>query len=263
MSAEQTIRQFNQLAISHKLTGLAMQLWYTVYDHISQSRQDMPMTSAQLADTLHTSSRQLLRARTALIEAGCLQVHKQHGHTYYSIPLMQDSNSKDNSRNSRAAGSSTPQNKSAGNQPEQPRTYRPHIPKTPDIIMNRAYRELLPDAAAQLGIADLYKQRKMIRKLEHWCDMRRENGWTLTADGLTVSIANLRTHSAGDPDMMERIIDRTIRRCWKGFHPYIADAAPSGVHRQQPAKQQNRQTGRLPQYDTQKLSEEDFAFLEW
>jgi len=97
MSAEQTIRQFNQLAISHKLTGLAMQLWYTVYDHISQSRQDMPMTSAQLADTLHTSSRQLLRARTALIEAGCLQVHKQHGHTYYTIPLMQDNNSKDNS----------------------------------------------------------------------------------------------------------------------------------------------------------------------
>ncbi len=266
----QTIRQFNHIAIQHKLTGLAMQLWYAIYDTICQHHQDLYIASAQLADTLHTGSRQLLRARTALAEAGCITMRKQHGRIYYTIPLLDDGGNAMSTDSAVAVQNNhthIPNNPDGATQTHTLRTYRPRMPKAPDIIMNRAYRQMLDTAITQLEIDDILQERRIRHRLEAWCDMRYTYGWTLTAQGLDVSLKNLRIHSGGDAALMEQIISRTLRRKWKGFYPYITDAQPSGdalIRQEAKAQRQScnnrNRPGRLPAYDTQKL--DDFDFLE-
>ena len=49
------ITKFNQIAITSKLTGLQMQLWYEIFLRVQASTQDLCISTAELLELLQVS----------------------------------------------------------------------------------------------------------------------------------------------------------------------------------------------------------------
>jgi len=137
---------------------------------------------------------------------------------------------------------------------------------TTEVIMNGKGEDCIRTYMKTLTADDRITARQLEHKLLEWCRMRRSCGWTLTEAGLAVTLDKLKRLADGDINQMLKIVNRTLKRKWNSFYPYIEDAAPSGAAliELEQRNEHNRQSsarGRLPQYDTQKV--DDFSYLEF
>ena len=230
------------------------------------------------------SRSQLLRARKALEDAGCLRTHKTGAQrTHYTVMVDgmivgegsalptnngcakhgTSGNNNHGTGKHGTLGTASPTNKPMENGrgccPQRPATTdknRNHVkPKNQsqptgvapqaDIVMNGDMEHHIEAFVAQHGYSRIAQ-----RKLLAWYRMRRQHGWTMTIPGFAGTMEALQTYCSGDEDMLIKIVDRTLHHRWKGFHPYVGDGP----------NKQNKSSGRLPKYETKY---EDLDFLEW
>ncbi len=131
------------------------------------------------------------------------------------------------------------------------------------------YKEHIED------FCQLYKAAVYINDLQSalldWAEMRLKNGWKLTSWGLAILLENLQEIGAGSIDTMTATVLKSIRKRWKGFFSYHADAKPSGIKLCKQEEKQNRaQSNRdyvynhQPRKPWQKSAPEgrDLSFLE-
>jgi hypothetical protein len=254
MNTITTLQQFNQCAIAHRFTGVQTQLWQCLYWLTHTYGQGVCIPTYHLLDTMGISRSQLLRARKALEDAGCLRTHKTGAQrTHYTVmvdgmivgeELPVPHNIGDDVPASReyTAKKSKMQNKSNIRNQSQPTGVAPQA----DIVMNGDMEHHIEAFAAQHGYSRIAQ-----RKLLAWYRMRRQHGWTMTIPGFAGTMEALQTYCSGDEDMLIKIVDRTLHHRWKGFHTYVEEDGP---------KKYNKSSGRLPKYDTKY---EDLDYLEW
>ena len=257
------LQQFNRYAIAHRFTGVQTQLWQHLYWLACTYGQGVCIPTYHLLETMGISRSQLLRARKALEDTGCLRVHKTGAQRiHYTVMLdgvvvgendEENVKSKDN-RKSHIVGAgdldspkkctakkSKMQNKSNIRNQSMPTGVAPQ----PDIVMNGAMEQHIDTFVVQHGYS-----RMAGRKLLEWYRMRKQNGWTMTVPGFVSTMDSLQTYCGGDEELLIKIIDRTLHHGWKGFHPYKIDASPV----------KHKKSARLPKYETKY---EDLDFLEW
>ena len=273
------LQQFNQCAIAHRFTGVQTQLWQCLYWLTHTYGQGVCIPTYHLLDTMGISRSQLLRARKALEDAGCLRTHKTGAQrTHYTVMINGETVGENggNTRDARMSGNNnhgtgkhgtlgtaSPTNKPMENGrgccPQRPATTdknRNHVkPKNQskstgvapqqDIVMNGAMEQHIDTFVVQHGYS-----RMAGRKLLEWYRMRKQNGWTMTVPGFVSTMDSLQTYCGGDEELLIKIIDRTLHHGWNGFHPYKIDASPV----------KHKKSARLPKYETKY---EDLDFLEW
>lgn len=82
------LQQFNQCAIAHRFTGIQTQLWQYLYWLVYTYGQGMCIPTYHLLETMQISRSQLLRARNALVQAGCLKIDKiNNQRLHYTLML--------------------------------------------------------------------------------------------------------------------------------------------------------------------------------
>ena len=271
MAQPHILQQFNQCAIAHRFTGVQTQLWQCLYWLTHTYGQGVCIPTYHLLDTMGISRSQLLRARKALEDAGCLRTHKTGAQrTHYTVMvdgMIVGEGSALPTNNGCAKhgtlGTASPTNKPMENDrgccPQRPATTdknRNHVKSKnqsqptgvapqADIVMNGDMEHHIEAFAAQHGYSRIAQ-----RKLLAWYRMRRQHGWTMTIPGFAGTMEALQTYCSGDEDMLIKIVDRTLHHRWKGFHPYVEDVP----------KKYNKSSGRLPKYETKY---EDLDYLEW
>ena len=86
MAQPHILQQFNQCAIAHRFTGVQTQLWQCLYWLTHTYGQGVCIPTYHLLETMGISRSQLLRARKALEDAGCLRTHKTNAQrTHYTV----------------------------------------------------------------------------------------------------------------------------------------------------------------------------------
>ena len=266
------LQQFNRCAIAHRFTGVQTQLWQCLYWLTYTYGQGVCIPTYHLLETMGISRSQLLRARKALEDAGCLRTHKTGAQrTHYTVLLDgvpvdthdgENGKTKNNRKPNRVGdgdptsrGLSVPTN---GGKPTGAKQSGKSVPTgvapQPDIVMNGRMEQEIAAFTAQHSYSALAQ-----RRLLAWYRMRKANGWTMTASGFANTMAELQTLCGGDEAMLIKIVDRTLQHRWKGFHPYKIDASPVGDGSSVPKKYQ-KQSAQLPRYET-KI--EDLDYLEW
>ena len=286
MNTITTLQQFNQCAISHRFTGVQTQLWQCLYWLTHTYGQGVCIPTYHLLDTMGISRSQLLRARKALEDAGCLRTHKTGAQrTHYTVMVdgmivgegsalptnngrAKQGTSGNNNHgtmgdNNHGTASAQRTRKSAptGQKLNDAKKSVPTgVAPQADIVMNGDMEHHIEAFAAQHGYSRIAQ-----RKLLAWYRMRRQHGWTMTISGFAGTMDALQTYCNGDEDMLIKIVDRTLHHRWKGFHPYRVDpvvgAGSAGPNKTNTASNKhNKSSGRLPKYETKY---EDLDYLEW
>ena len=269
------IKQFNQIAITNKLTGLQMQLWHEIFTRVCEAKQDLCISTAELLELLQVSRCQFQRARSGLVQAGLLAMRKvSNQKVYYTVQLNGESVAVCSGAEATTQAPALPKAK------PMPKTAQ--YPKAIDVICTDHYRNEIIAFCSNLhsdsNNADILE---LETELMNWCMMRKEHGWQLTKQGLEVLLQKLKALSSEAVSTMLEIVRTSIRRRWKGFYELRAESKPSGkklieLERKEQKHDNNRYgwdsessfaykrtyktPGRLPKYDTKK---EDLDFLEW
>ena len=269
MNTITTLQQFNQCAIAHRFTGVQTQLWQCLYWLTHTYGQGVCIPTYHLLDTMGISRSQLLRARKALEDAGCLRTHKTGAQrTHYTVMVdgevvgENDGNTRDAGmsgnnnhgtgkhgtlgNNNHGTANPSPTNRKTNGAKKSGKSQPTGVAPQADIVMNGDMEHHIEAFAAQHGYSRIAQ-----RKLLAWYRMRRQHGWTMTIPGFAGTMEALQTYCSGDEDMLIKIVDRTLHHRWKGFHPYVVEEGP---------KKYNKSSGRLPKYDTKY---EDLDYLEW
>ena len=274
------LQQFNRCAIAHRFTGVQTQLWQCLYWLTYTYGQGVCIPTYHLLETMGISRSQLLRARKALEDAGCLRTHKTGAQrTHYTVLIDGEIVVGEGSALPQNRTNALPQNRTnalpqnhhgTGSAPKcaspSPTTRKPTgakqsgksiptgVAPQPDIVMNGRMEQEIAAFTTQHSYSALAQ-----RRLLAWCRMRKSNGWTMTASGFANTMAELQTLCGGDETMLIKIVDRTLQHRWKGFHPYKIDTSPVGDGSSVPKKYQ-KQSSQLPRYETKM---EDLDYLEW
>ena len=264
MNTITTLQQFNQCAIAHRFTGVQTQLWQCLYWLTHTYGQGVCIPTYHLLDTMGISRSQLLRARKALEDAGCLRTHKTGAQrTHYTVMVdgeivgegsaLPPKNGRakhgtlGNNNHGTASAQRTRKSAPTGQKLNDAKKSVPTgVAPQADIVMNGDMEHHIEAFAAQHGYSRIAQ-----RKLLAWYRMRRQHGWTMTIPGFAGTMEALQTYCSGDEDMLIKIVDRTLHHRWKGFHPYVVEDGP---------KKYKKSSGRLPKYDTKY---EDLDYLEW
>ena len=283
------LQQFNRCAIAHRFTGVQTQLWQCLYWLTYTYGQGVCIPTYHLLETMGISRSQLLRARKALEDAGCLRTHKTGAQrTHYTVlidgvtvvgegsalpqnrtnalpqnrtyALSQNhhgtsgSSTRDQGEKCGTLGTASPTTRKTNGAKQSGKSVPTGVAPQPDIVMNGRMEQEIAAFTAQHGYSALAQ-----RRLLAWYRMRKSNGWTMTASGFVNTMAELQTLCGGDEAMLIKIVDRTLQHRWKGFHPYKIDASPVGDGSSVPKKYQ-KQSAQLPRYETKM---EDLDYLEW
>ena len=251
------LQQFNRCAIAHRFTGVQTQLWQCLYWLTYTYGQGVCIPTYHLLETMGISRSQLLRARKALEDAGCLRTHKTGAQrTHYTVLI--DGVTVGEAEKCGTLGTASPTMRKTNGMKNHSKKPKQSVPTgvapQPDIVMNGRMEQEIAAFTAQHGYSALAQ-----RRLLAWYRMRKSNGWTMTASGFANTMAELQTLCGGDEAMLIKIVDRTLQHRWKGFHPYKIDASPVGDGSSVPKKYQ-KQSAQLPRYET-KI--EDLDYLEW
>lgn len=254
MNAAITLQTFNQFAIARRFTGVQTQLWQCLYWLVQSYGQGICIPTYHLLETMGISRSQFTRARNALVQAGCLSIHKTGAQrTHYTVLIDGNIVGADVPGGPRKNKSDSP--KKNNQKPNKPvKSIPTGVAPQPDIVMNKEIDRQVEAFVAQHGYSRMVKN-----KLLQWCAMRRDHRWTLTATGFAGTMATLLQHSGGDEELMINIIDRTLAHQWKGFFPYKVDPIPRVRNCGDSRYGKNDKRGRIPEYDTQKV---DLSFLE-
>ena len=268
MAQPHILQQFNQCAIAHRFTGVQTQLWQCLYWLTHTYGQGVCIPTYHLLDTMGISRSQLLRARKALEDAGCLRTHKTGAQrTHYTVMVdgmivgegsalptnngrakhgtLGNNNHGTSGNNNHGTANPSPTNRKTNGVHKSGKSQPTGVAPQADIVMNGDMEHHIEAFAAQHGYSRIAQ-----RKLLAWYRMRRQHGWTMTIPGFAGTMEALQTYCSGDEDMLIKIVDRTLHHRWKGFHPYVGDGP----------NKHNKSSGRLPKYDTKY---EDLDYLEW
>ena len=291
MAQPHILQQFNQYAIAQRFSGVQTQLWHCLYWLTHTYGQGVCIPTYHLLETMGISRSQLLRARKALEDAGCLRIHKTGAQrTHYTVMVdgmivdMNDGVKNNASKNNNVgigkcgtlgteSSTNKPMENGRGCCPQRPATMHKNrdyvkpqksqptgVAPQPDIVMNGEMEQQIETFTTRHGYS-----RMAGRKLLAWYRMRRQHGWTMTLPGFVSTMDALQTYCSGDEDMLIKIVNRTLQHQWKGFHPYVEDRSavanktntgPNRYHKQS----YHKQSARLPKYETKY---EDLDYLEW
>ena len=283
MAQPHILQQFNQCAIAQRFSGVQTQLWHCLYWLTHTYGQGVCIPTYHLLETMGISRSQLLRARKALEDAGCLRVHKTGAQrTHYTVmvdgvPVDMDGGGKNGRAKHETGKCGTPgtafsTNKTMENGrgccPQHPATLHKNrdyvkpqksqptgVAPQPDIVMNGEMEQQIETFTTRHGYS-----RMAGRKLLEWYRMRRQHGWTMTLPGFVSTMDALQTYCSGDEDMLIKIVNRTLQHQWKGFHPYVGDGSAVPNKPNTGPNKHNKQSARLPKYETKY---EDLDYLEW
>lgn len=283
------ITKFNQAAITSKLTGLQMQLWYEIFLRVQASTQDLYISTAELLELLQVSRCQFQRARNGLVNAGLLSMRKvSNQKMFYTVQLNHEPVALYQSIET-AGTTEVPEmsvQKAADITPipkftSKKASMSTNHPKSINIFSDDSYRAEIIKFCGNLYTGNIAADVQTLEtELMNWCMMRKENGWNLTMQGLQVLLKKLTELSAQNVCTMLKIVRMSIHRRWKGFYELRPESKPSGKQllaleqKEQKSsspyyreyyndyynKRNRRTTGRIPKYDTKK---EDLDFLEW
>lgn len=294
------LQQFNQCAIAHRFTGIQTQLWQHLYWLVHTYGQGVCIPTYHLLETMQISRSQLLRARNALVQAGCLKIDKiNNQRLHYTLLLngvpvdtaMEESPTPKkltaphaisiSHNNTTTNGNTTP---SAMDKPKSMEKQKPKksiptgIAKEPNLTdreMELHLNAFVDSVENRYGAHAEHHREALREALLAWHRMRSKYHWHLTRTGLNHLLLTLLELGEGDLYIMTKVVNKSVIECWKGFYPYKEKQIKSGAvlrkqeeklrkekerQEREKEKERERMRGRIAYYDTKR---EDLSFLEW